>query len=161
MIKVHASPLAAKVAAVNAANKLAVELYPKLREVFEPFVGQKIEKADGTLLAKIAKLMPEFPCTPGLHVYKYGSDYSLAWCVKTCESSSGRTGDYQIANYHETMVYVGNIKNGVLVDFYKAPELRTDYTVEAVEAAREAYKKAKQAADDAQSKLHPFGEYDR
>jgi hypothetical protein len=158
---VHASPIAAKVAAVNAANKLAMEIYPTLRAIFEPYVGQKVEKADGGLLAKIAKLLPDFPCKPGLHVYKLGSNYSLAWVVKTCESSAGRQADYQIANYHETTVYIGNVTGGVLSEFCKAPELRTDYTVEAVEAAREAYRKAKQAADDAHGKLHPFGEYDR
>lgn len=163
MITIHKTALEAKVAAVNNANRYALELYPQLRAIFEPFIGQKIEKADGGLLMKIAKLLPEFPCKPGLHVYKMSSDYSLVWVVKTCESQAinGKHDNYHVAHYHETSVYVGNMRHGVLTDFCKAPELRTDYTAAEVEAAREAYRKAKQAADDARSALFNFGEYDR
>lgn len=154
------SVLDCRVRGVNAANKYAHELFTLLVPIFTPFVGQKIEKADGGLLAKIAKLLPEFPCGVKLHVYKYQSNYSLVWVVKTCECHDAGNGVGH-AYYHETSVYIANVRNGVLESMYPKFEARTDYTVAEVIKNREAYKAAKQLADNAQSALHPFGEYDR
>lgn len=71
--------LEAKVKSVNQAHKYANELRPILTELFRPLVGEKVEKADGQLLEKVKKLLPAFPCTPQLNVYKLASSYSLAW----------------------------------------------------------------------------------
>jgi hypothetical protein len=146
--------LAARVKAVNTANAKAGEVYDQLAAIFAPYVGCKIEKADGGLLAKVAKALPEFVGN-GLHVYKYASNFSLVWMVKTCEVCDGT------ACYHEAGVYVGEMRDGVLLKLCNRPELRSDYTVEEVVANREAYEAAKKIADDVQGKLHPFGEYDR
>lgn len=158
---VHANYLAAKVAVVNNANKYALELYPSLRAIFEPFLGQKIEKADGTLLKKIAELIPDHICNTSIHVYRHTSDYSLAWVVKTNESYPNNRGDCHLAVYHETVVYVGHMRSGFLEKFYDAPGFRHDYTVEEIIAKREEYKIAKGIADKCLSALFPFGEYDR
>lgn len=157
---VHDDALSAKVAAVNKANAYALEIYPRLRLVFEPLVGQKILKVDGTLLAKVEKLLPEFPCSPGLHAYESSSDYSLRWCVKTMESYQSRQSDCQIASYYEADVYIGTLENGVLTKLYEPPILRTDFTVGEISNLRAAYEKAKEAAREARSALGPFGEYD-
>ena len=146
--------LALKVQAVNAANAYANGLAPCLAEIFAPLVGQKVTKADGTLLAKVAKLLPKLPNTVALSVHRYESDYSLAFKVKACAWTEG-------ANcYHETMVYVVDLRNGVLTGMCKQYMHRTDYTADEVRAKRAAYEAAKKAADDARSDLHPFGEYD-
>lgn len=158
---VYPTALDAKVAAVNLANKTANETYPILRDIFEPLVGTTINKKDGTLLAKIAKLLPEFPCTPRLHIYKYSSDYSLVWVAKTCCTAPGMHADCQHAHYHEANIYVGHVRNGILESLHDAPNLRTDYAVDEILAARERYKIAEQAASEAKSALFPFGEYDR
>lgn len=154
----HKSALDAKVAAVNNANRYVIEIYPKLREIFKPFVGQRVVKADGYLFAKIDKLLPKFPSGNGLHVYLRHSGYSIAWAVKTYENYTKNGGDYAI--YHEATVYVGDMRDGVLLDLYGEPDLFTSYSAAVVEARREAYRKAKAAASDALSALHPFGEYD-
>ena len=71
--------LDAKVKAVNKANAYATKLYPMLASVFKPLVGQKVLKADGSILAKYAKLMPDFLLAPeGIHVCQHMSKYSLA-----------------------------------------------------------------------------------
>ena len=147
--------LAAKVKATNKANAYAMEIHPQLCAVFAPFVGQKIEKVDGSLLAKIAKLMPKFIDGVPLHVYRYNSNYSLMYVVKTCEMIPPHG-----CTYYEASCYVGEMRDGVLIKLCDAPKLRTDYTVEEVKANRAAYKAAQQLADDAKGKLHPFGEYD-
>lgn len=161
---VYKTSLEAKVAAVNAANKAANELYDSLVEVFRPLVGQKILKADGSLMAKVQKLMPSLPDTRSgssiLYAYRHASAYSLAWTVKACESSEGKYEDCQYANYHETTVYVGKITGDVLTDIEPPPNFPTQYDARTVTLARENYHKAKAAADAAYSKLHPFGEHD-
>lgn len=156
------SRLAAKVRAVNRAHEYANKLYPWLVEKFAPLVGQKILKQDGSLLAKYADLVPELPSTHNLHVYRHHSDYSLAWTVKTSEPESGDGSGPHTVLYYEVTFYVGDLRGQTLekltVHQFTA---RTDYTAAEVAGKREAYEKAKQAADDARSALYPFGEYDR
>jgi hypothetical protein len=160
--KASSSALEARIRGVNRANACANELAPKLAEVFEPLIGQKIEKVDGPLLLKVEKLVePVLPSySHELHVYRHTSPYQLAYTVKTCEPQD--KGDYQVAHYHETTIYVGEMNNGVLVRLNPMPTtFRTDYTASGITAARDAYKQAKAKADEAHSMLYPFGEYDR
>ena len=149
--------LEARVRGVNRANAFANELYPKLVALFTPLIGQKILKADGTLLAKIQKQVDDLGVLGRHepHVYRYNSPYSLVYTVKTCEDCNGH------AYYYETSVYVAHLDNGVLTGLYDQDLRQTNYSADKVIAAREAYEKAKKAADEAQSALHPFGEYDR
>lgn len=149
--------LETRVRGVNAANHFANLLYPKLLSVFGNFVGEKIEKVGGGLLQKVQNEVNALglPNTVKLSVYRYASNYSLVYVVKTCETLDG--GAY----YHETSVYVGEMSNGVLTKITPAPNFKTDYSAETVKAAREAYETAKKAADAAHSALFPFGEYDR
>jgi hypothetical protein len=149
--------LKARVRAVNAANLYAAELYKKLVAVFEPFVGQKILKADGTLLAKIEPLVKalNLPNTPKLSVYRHSSDYSLAWTVKTSEW----TQEYTV--YHEVVVYIGDLGLQTLKGITPPYDHAFNYTAEDVAAKRKAYEAAKKVMEDARSELYPFGEYDR
>jgi hypothetical protein len=148
--------LTAKVAAVNRANEYATRLYAALVEQFTPLVGQKILKADGTLLAKYAGLVPNLPCTPDLHVYRQTNDYSLAWTVKTCESTD------HSCMYHEVTIYVGYLKGATLENMIPTPFTgRTDFSAEEIIGKRAAYESAKRVADELRNDLYPFGEHDR
>ena len=152
--------LAARVRAVNRANEFGRGLFVALTNIFEPLVGQKILKADGTLLEKFKKLLPPLPCTDGLHVYRHSSNYSLAWTVKTCEQIK----DTHNCVYHEVVVYVGDLRGQLLEKLvthqFDEKTYRTDYTADEVKAKRAAYDEAKRLADEARSALYPFGEYD-
>jgi predicted RecB family endonuclease len=78
--------LTAKVKAVNKANKYANELKVELVSFFKDYVGKKIFKADGTLLAKIVALAPKFENSKSISVYHRSSFNSqLSWVIKTCE----------------------------------------------------------------------------
>jgi len=148
--------LTAKVAAVNRANEYAARLYAALVEKFGPLVGQKILKADGTLLAKYAGLVPDLPCSPDLHVYRHSSDYSLAWTVKTWTLLP------HSCMYHEVTVYVGDLRGATLDKMTVHPFTgRTDYSVEEITAKRLSAESAKRVADELRSDLYPFGEEDR
>lgn len=147
--------LAAKVKVVNRCNAEAKKLFAQLHEIFEPFVGQKIEKADGGLMEKVKKLLPELPNTYSLGTYKLSSPYSLGWNVKSGETVDNR------AIYHDVSVYIGTMSNGVLTGLYDSFDARDDYTVEEIANLRADYKIKKKAAEAAESKLFPFGEIDR
>lgn len=160
--------LEAKVAAVNLANQVAVELFPKLKAALEPFVGSQVYKADGDLMKKVESALPELPRrdlvlngsnAANVHVFRGRSDYSLYWTVKTsCNYPSGNSGAR--ATYHEVSVYVGNVRGQILESLYESFTPEPKYTVEGVQAARVAYAEAKKKADAAKSALGPFGEYD-
>lgn len=146
--------LKAKVRAVNRANEYAAKLYQEMVAIFRPLVGQKIAKKDGTLLARIEKLLPDLPFRQGsIRVTKHG--VGLAWDVQTCESY-----DDTSCLYHQVCVYVGRTRDGVLTEIVPANERRSDFTAEEVEEKREIFRQAEQAMRDARSALDPFGEND-
>jgi hypothetical protein len=149
--------LKAKVAAVNRCHAEAMKLFPQMVAIFAPLVGQKLDKVDGGLLEKIKKLLPEFPNTHKLQIFRGSSSYSLYWTVKTCEM----IGSTHTCCYHEIGVYIGNMNNGVLTSLHDSFSARSDYTVDEVAALRVDYKAKKKAADEAHSALSHFGEYDR
>lgn len=146
----------ARVKARNNVNAEANRLYEVLVAIFAPLVGKTIFKQDGSLTAKCAKLLPELPGENALTVYGSSSKYSLAWCVKTCESVPPHG-----CCYEEAMVYVGDLTGKTLKKLCDPTNLRTDYTVGELEEKRRVYKEKKEEAGNARSALHPFGEYDR
>ncbi len=154
--------LETRVRGVNRANAYANEIAPKLRDLFAPYVGQKVFKADGTLLAKIQKQVDALQLTDGMrnggngYVYRLSSNYSVVFVVKTYESDGENHG-----YYHETSIYVAHVRDGVAYELYDWTTAKTDYNAAYIAVARERYEAAKKAADDARSELHPFGEYDR
>ncbi len=160
----HPNALSARVANANAANARANQLYPQLVEVFSPYVGAKILKIDGSLLQKIQKQISELGMDdPGrnINVYHDRQRYGLSFVVKIHNDYESGSGDYQLACYHESSVYVGNLDGGVLTEIREHTPYRTDYTVADILAKREAFRKAQTAADNARSALYPFGENDR
>lgn len=154
--------LAARIQAVNAANDYANTLFEPLAEIFKPLIGQKVFKVDNEWMEKYKSKLPTFAKRwngVDIHVYRASSRYSLGWTVKACASIEGGYG----CVYHETSVYVANIDGQILTSMYPgdAPKYKTDYTAADITAKRQEYKRLKKIADDAQSALHPFGEYDR
>lgn len=156
----HKNILAARVAAVNNANAEANRLKPVLMEAVKPMLGQKATLNGGDLSAKfkaaIEPLLP--PYSNALHVYKYNSNYSLVYVVKTCESINGNG-----CTYHESSVYVCELEGHNASKLYDGDKsvLKTDWTEADIQQRRETYKVAKKIADAAQAALHPFGEFDR
>jgi hypothetical protein len=147
--------LTAKVIAVNRVNLVANEIYPKLVEVFKPYVGQKLFKATGGFLKKIEEIIPSL-VYPEMQIFQINSNYNLAWTVKTSEQESEST-----SLYYSTGVYIANISNQVLTDFIGPEQRRTDYTVEEIQEKQRILKEASKAYDKARSDLSPFEERDR
>lgn len=151
------SPLEAKVSAVNKSRALGNKLFPILSAMFSPFVGQKVFKADGTLLKKHQDAVESLnlPYDSEINVYRHASDYNLAWTIQARVQD-----DKGSSRYDSITVYIGGISNGVLKEMCTEPNYKTNYTAEEVLEARENLKKAKAAVSQAEGKLYPFGEYD-
>ena len=143
---------AAKVKAVNRANKEAIKLYEQLAPIFAPLVGQQVMMKGG-LLAKFQKLLPELPNTSSLSIHRHLSDYYLGWTVKTSEMV-----DDTSCLYHEVTVQIGTLNHGVLESITSPFTGRTDWTLEEIEKKRETFRAADKALSDARSALYPFGE---
>jgi hypothetical protein len=134
--------LAAKVSARNKVNKLANDSYPKIIEALKPFLGQKILKVNGTLMEKVAKVLPKIDCYRAY--YTCGAGYSLKVEITEFETSPDRFGDGSIAHYQETSLYLGDLTTGVLTKLYDAPNHRTDFTEEEIIQTREKIKEFKE-----------------
>lgn len=160
----HNSKLEAKVAAVNFVHEHANKLYDQLAPIIKEFVGQKIYKADGDLMAKFASRLPDssFPALPSFQVYRYRSDYSLVFMVKTCQQYKfydeyyGR--EIEGVEYYEIGVYMGEVNNGILAKLNDRPNHKCDYNAKEIEQQRKEAKSAKEAYEKAKEGLYVFGE---
>jgi len=161
---VHSTPLAAKVAAQNEANRIANAMYLPATEALKPFIGQKVCKVDGGLLEKVKKVLPEASAHEGNHgqrpYYSTGHGYSLTLQIRICEEAKRRNGE-QGSYYSEAVLYVADLRDGVLIKLYDPNTRRTDYTEAEIIEARKAHEAAKTAVREAASKLVWFGEYDQ
>jgi len=143
--------LEAQIKAHNRAATRGLELYAALTAIFRPLVGKKVCKANG-LLAKVKALLPKLENTPSLMIYQHSSNYSLVWAVKACE----QVGD--VCEYGEVSVRIGELNGLVLEKICDYPDLRDDYSVAEIKAAREEVKAAQKVLDEAKAKLNPFVE---
>jgi hypothetical protein len=141
--------ITAKVQALNNCNELINFWKPKLIEIFEPYLGQKVVKIDGQVLSKIK--LPEFPCNPKTHIWRYLSEYSLAWQAQ----ASFYDGHYNCI--HHSVFYIGNLSDQVLTELHKNDKpLRTNYTVEEFKNAYEHFRSCETALNNARSAIFPL-----
>lgn len=159
-MKVYATRLEAKVAARNAVNALALEMTPKMIEALKPFVGQKILNQGNVLSAKVKATLPATEHTPERQFWYTANQYSVWVNFKTCTCSAGNQPDYTVASYAEQAFLIGDVEGHTLKSVLNSQSARTDFTTEEVRKAREAFKAAQSALDDARSALCGFGEYD-
>ena len=147
--------LSAKIIARNRANAAAISFYDAAAPIVARFLGQKIYKADGSLIAKLEKLLPKL--APGS--YRFDSRYSLSFVMKEYENV--KDAGYCNCIYQETYVHLGDVTNGILNKLYPRPDkLRSDYTFVEIAARRADAEAKEEAFREADSKLYPFGRYD-
>lgn len=155
--------LTLKVLAVNYANEYAKQLYPLYQEHFKNFVGQQIEKVDGSLLKKVANGLvfgeKSDIKVQGYHIsftkYRQNSRYTLSYVAKVCVSGS------QGCSYHEAVIYLGDMNCGVLENLkFEAPSGRTNWTKDEVIQSRCIVERAKRELSGAESVIREFGQYD-
>lgn len=154
----HGTSLEARVRAFNRAGKLANELFPRLLEHFQPFLGKKVALKEGGLSKQAKEGMPDLPEEAGyrsLMVVADGS--SLHFRVKVLEADQrGRTF------YGDVHVDLGRLdrRTGKLLELLPGVPAREDYSAEEVAATRQAVRAAEDALSALKGGLYPFGEYD-
>ncbi len=157
----HTTPLDAKVGARNEANATAAKLHRDLIPILKPFIGKKIQNADGSFFHKFKEALPHFDSGfPDINIY---CSYStLKARVKSCHHNPSRTGDCHHAQYAEQIVYLGSIaSDNTLESIYENPAVHKDnWTSAQVIEARRQLTKAKEQVSAAQAKLGDFGEHD-
>lgn len=142
----------ANVKAYNRVATFAQALQTELKAIFAEYVGQKVIKADGSLLANIQKKLSNMNDILKVTIYQYRSHYSLVWVVKTSEPLAN--GSF-CCIYREISVYVGDLTDGVLTRLCDNMAIKT-WTVEEVKEKLSARNEAQRALDDANSALGPF-----
>jgi hypothetical protein len=147
--------LAAKVAAINAAHAETNRLAPLYRALFARYIGAKVTKADGSLLAAIAKQLPE--AAPGFQVF---SPHVGCFVVKTSRQTAPDSNGFSIAHYAEPYFYAftldrhaGNVCQALRHEW---EPLRADYTVEGVQEIRAKVEEAEETARKLAADLGPF-----
>jgi len=161
MVDKRRATLDARVKATNMINAWANKVGPILLERFRPLVGVKLLKVDGSFLEKYKHLC-EIPLPDKMHRYhRDNSGYWLSFNLDVCVSVEG----YEGCIYEKNHVHIGNFDGQTLKDVRNAPlaseTLRTNYTAEEVIALRAEFDRCKKIAQQAESALYPFGEYDR
>lgn len=154
----HKTVLEAKVAARNLINRKTNELAPLFIEAVKPFLGKQVLLQNGALRESFKKSLPDIKDKELHLLVRSSSGYSLLLDLKVCETVD--KGHYHGAIYADELVYLGELNNGILTRLHDFAPRRTDYTVEEVQAAREAFRVADKARDEAQSKLNLWGQHD-
>lgn len=144
--------LEAKVDATNRANASANKLQPALIEIFRPFVGQKILKADGTIAQRFQRFVPKFSYSTEHNVYH--NNNRCSWTVKCCSFIEGGG-----CVYHEAHLSVGRIVDGVLTELATPFVRRADWTAEEVQRLQKAVEDAETVFRNAQAALEHFPRY--
>jgi len=119
----------AQVKARNRLNKEIFNIVPAIFAAITPFFGQKIVLTNGGLTNKVTKALPVLPNTVALHAhYSTGHGYSLTVAIRTCENVYASSG----CVYAETYIYIGDLKDRILVSIYEQPNPKdypTQYTL--------------------------------
>ena len=152
----QADKLRAMVEATNRANAEANKIWVILRSHFAQFVGKKIYKKSGDLMANVVVHMPLMPNGHSLQIYRDRNDYALKFVVKVAADLPDNS-----CVYYSTSICIGEISGGVLTCLSNWPGLdrRTDYTFEEIMQRRENIVAAKKVYDIAKSALYPFEEF--
>jgi hypothetical protein len=155
--KENETSLDAKVQAQNTAAFIANELYPVFRAIFEPMVGKKVLKADGTLLAKVEEQLPKIQNISGVHVYRQSTQQNLYWSLCWAVKVSCTVKNSPFCVYQETFIPVGALDDGVLVELFdETDKKRDDYDVNEIRQLQEVYRVKMEEARQAERALNPF-----
>lgn len=157
--------LIANITALNLANSVANRLHPALAEYFTPLIGQKIIKADGSLIAKhkdkVAELIAQFerPSKGTTHnnvrITRFNARTSLAYDISVCE----RVPNEEHCTYKNVVIYIGDMPGDSITRLEPVVTDRpTAYNLEKIKAAQAEYKRLQALADKAKDEIPYFAQ---
>lgn len=143
--------LASKVNARNQVNALSNEKQLAIRTALLPFIGQKVRlKAGGTTAKLDAALAP----------FVSNDRCARIWFCVRCYAIEARFEVVVDGTRQEYGCDLGRVENNVLTQLRDQQALRTDWTAEEVEKAREDALAAREAMHTAEFAFRHFGTHD-
>ena len=161
------SELESKVKIVNAVNIVANNLQLLLQRFFMSYMGQKIFKADGSLLQKIEK-HPELLRISNsgsneplfkrsdevITVFHKRSEYMLSYEVHGYVKHQMNGNVHAI--YHSRIVMIADVSDGVLVNMRKLFEYPVNINVKDIEVKKKELEKLKEKVEELEQELRDF-----
>lgn len=157
----YPAELAAKVDAVNRCNQVAQQALPILAEFFQQYIGQKIINADGSMSKRIRDKMPKIDhLFTGKHDrwFRNQSDYTVSFCLH-CDELYEHPNGYHSSVYHEVSIYIGHLRDGILIDCNcqnRPEDFKTDYSAQAIIDTQAKIAQLKEQISQLKSQIHPF-----
>lgn len=146
-------PLEKRVAGSNQAAADAIRLHSTLFALFEPYLGQKVTKADGNWIKPIAdglqaiQLPSHWTCGAG----RYGAAVEISVCI-TAEG-------FEFCEYRKANFHIADFSGNTLAKVYDQTaiaHLRSDWTAQEVETKKAEVKSLKEKLSKLESSLGPF-----
>lgn len=158
------SELESKVKIVNAVNIVANNLQLLLQRFFMSYMGQKIFKADGSLLQKIEKhpeLLLISNCSGSNEPLFKRSDEVITILHKRSEymlsyEVHGYVKHQMNGIYHSRIVMIADVSDGVLVNMRKLSEYPVNINVKDIEVKKQELEKLKEKVEELEQELRDF-----
>ena len=167
-MKTHPTQLAAKVAAVNAANRIAADLFPKISEALLPFVGQKLvartpyfrptAKVLSVLEPLVEPLNEAHGASATVRVFAQGRRLYVEVRARQYWGTPGQAFPPSAEHLISWGILLSDDHDLVLDDKLALvpPPAEKDWTVEEVEELQRRAGQARQASYEANRALGPF-----
>lgn len=149
--------LSLKIKAVNETHRLLNEAAANALPVLAEFIGSQVRLGTGALSKKLLKKLPlpqlnSTPDNPNTYdnARYTNSNYDISIAITACQQSG------ENVEYFTGEVQLGRLRDGILTEVSTIQPLRTDWTVEALQLAQEAARKAQRDLNKALTDLEPF-----
>jgi hypothetical protein len=116
----------------NDTRQIAGIEYKKLVQIFNSYIGQKIQKKDHSIIKKIKdqiQLKTDIkiePLRPGgftdITNYLTTSAYSISLNIKICYSGGSYDNNTAYCEYYETLIYICDVHTLTLLKTYSHPD---------------------------------------
>lgn len=151
------------VATRNAVNLKTMDIQRKLGEILGPYVDKKVRKVSGHggWIVALDKELNIFYSDLASEGFRSWISCRLDWAsleVQATFNSAELVGGGHAVEYVKASILLAKItqENGTLVEIFEPVILRTDYTLEWVEATRKQAAQLEDQARDLRSQLREF-----
>lgn len=149
--------LAARVEAKNLVNSKANELAPKIKEIFAPYVGKKIFKADRSFVAGIPESLKPFFQEEVTRIWCHRLEYTLLFKISASKPIEENSG----CEYAEANIRIGTLDDQILKEIDELTwTLPTNYSVAGIEHARARARELEHQLSVVRLEYACFGEND-
>jgi len=147
----------------NAVNLKTMEIQRRLGEILAPYVGKKVRKVSGHggWIVALDKELDNFYSDLAAEGFRCWISCRFDWAsleVQATFNSTELVGGGHAVEYVKASISLAKItrENGALVEIFKPAILRTDYTLEWVEATRKQAAQLEDQARELRSQLREF-----